>query len=284
MEAHKNSQLRQPHKSPFQASDNHSSTRVREIMERHLLYDLAEVSARVCDSKAQAAVTGGMAARAYTGPTRFTHDVDIVVSRESYPKLKHILKGIGYRTKMKTFGHTEALFASKCIDDRAQGLAYNLEFHACIGGVFDHSSGIFYPATERLFMDSRTLPVRGYYQTSANIITSAQVVGLEDLFLLKMLTRSLPENGREKDTLDTLLIALKNPPDATRLWTIARSSCVVGIENHLKSQLDSKLREGMHPDFSATLSKYNVQLSADNWQLIQGVFAMISAHQPTPIQ
>jgi len=254
--------------------------RIREIAERHLLYDLAELSSRTKQEDLYTAVSGGIAVRAYSGPVRFTHDVDMVVSERAFGALKRIFKGMGYRGDRKNFGKGEIAFMEKKIQDKRCGVFYNLAFDVSIGGIFDHSSGILYPADPRLFLDSRTLPVRGFYPSSASILISAKVLGLEDLFILKTITKATLENGREKDSVDALLLALKNPPDIVRLWSIAKT---IGISDYVESQVREKLLTYLDAPSPVALASYEISFSENERNAIRGMLTSIISNKPVTV-
>jgi hypothetical protein len=224
-----------------------------------------------------AAITGGLATRAYTGPVRFTHDIDMVVSAPDCGKIKRILKDMGYKGSRKPFGRGEILFATKHHEDKRKGIAYTLKIDVSVGGIYDHSSGILYPVSDRLFHEARNMEIRGYFPTSSSIYIVAQVLGLEDLFLLKAMTVPNAKNGREKDTIDALLLALKNPPDPVKLWALAKEA---GIQGHIRGSVEGKLipyiTEAEHP----LMDRYGLTLDRIGQDMIMGRLSAILSHYP----
>jgi len=252
------------------------NVRIREIAERQLLYDVAELTSRVRSEDLSVALTGGLATRAYTGPIRFTHDADLVVSEKSIGRLKRILKDMGYRGSRHEFGKGEILFATKHFEDRRKGIAYTVKLDISIGGIYDHSSGIHYPMSERLIAESRNLPIRGYFPTSSSVLVTAQVIGLEDLFLLKTMTVATPNNGREKDTIDALLLILKNPPDLLHAWGIAKE---VGIAGHISANITNKLIAYLTNPNTAMMRDYGISFTEAEREYVNSYLVSLQIHR-----
>jgi len=255
--------------------------RGREIAERQLLYDIAEISSIIRSESIDAAITGGLATRAYAGPIRFTHDADFVVSKGHAGRMKGILKDLGYRGKRQNFGAGEILFAQRHMEDRRKGIAFTIELDISIGGIYDHSSGIHYPFTDRLMESCRTLPIRGFFPSSSSVTVSARVIGLEDLFILKTMTVATNSNGRKKDPLDALLLALKNPPDLLRVWEIARMS---GISEHIRRSIETKLLPFLDAGTQPVMDKFGVSLDMTERDVIRSyLYALVSHAEPNSV-
>ncbi len=216
-------------------------------MEHHLLVDLGEFMAETRTKKIDVVVIGGLAVRAYTGATRFTHDVDLIARNAHFGIVRKSLKDMGYRGSAKQFGRGRILFAEKHFEDRRAGMAYNLSMDISIdsvGAIFDHSSSTLYRCTDRLFEEAPWLPVSGYYPTSSSLSVITRVLSVQDLFLLKMVTKAYEGNGREKDILDVFLLSLHAPLEPAPIWRAIHEQEAlgnVGFGDYIKNQIRFKL-------------------------------------------
>ncbi len=200
------------------------------IIELESLNDLKNIEAEAEKWGVKLVLIGGYAVRAYTTGYRYTKDMDFIAKGDIW-KLKGFLNSLGYEAEEKK----DILAGRKKIDG-----GY-VDLHISIGKVFDISTGKSYPLTNDIFNSARLLNISGYHEEGRKITVKASVVALEDLMIMKLMTKN-----REKDLIDivSLLFDQWKNIDLEKLSQNCASS---GLSRHISdSVLDlvGKIRKG----------------------------------------
>ena len=132
---------------------------------------------------------GGYAVRAYTKGYRFTKDIDLVTTKETLGNLKALLQYLGYTLRDTEFG----VAGSKKFNEGF------IDLHINVGKIFDMSTSLTYPVTDKMFLNAKKLKITGYHKASDQHACMAPVVDFETLLVLKLIP-----TGRIKDTIDIL--------------------------------------------------------------------------------
>ena len=158
------------------------------LIEKESLRDLERIVSESGSWGLRLVLIGGYAVRAYTRGYRYTKDIDFI-AKEKTGELTGLLKSLGYGVREKDF-----MLAGK---KRLNGGF--VDMHISVGDVFDVSTNTRYPITDQVFDDSQVLDISGYHDEARKIKVKAPVVSLEDLMILKLMTR-----GRDKDEVDLI--------------------------------------------------------------------------------
>jgi len=192
---------------------------MEDKVERESLKDLETIVKEAKNWKLNLVVIGGYAIRAYTKGYRYTKDIDLVSSKKDIGGLIALLKDLGYKVKETQFG----LKGKK----KLNGGFINLDIS--IHEVWDVSTDKRYPADE-ILKESRSMEISGFFEKGRKIRVKASVASLEDLIILKLMTR-----GRERDVIDiiSLLIDRWNNLDLEKLAIKCSRS---NLSRHIRDQ------------------------------------------------
>lgn len=188
------------------------------------LRDLQTIVTEAKKWKIKLAVIGGYAVQAYTRAYRFTKDIDLVTTREGSWKFKSLLRDLGYTFRDTEFG----IAGSKPFNEGF------IDIHVSVGKIFDMSTGLTYPVSEKLFIDAKELKIAGYYEASKQLACSAPVIDLETLLLLKL----IPVR-REKDAVDVLALLLDKKEEINVANLVNKIKENIALRKHIISQLRS---------------------------------------------
>ena len=108
-------------------------------------------------------------------------------------KLIPLLKEIGYHPHKSQFGITGV----KKVDKNF------IDLHISIDKVYDVSTDSSYPISEETLKNARTKKINGYYEENKNLNVSIKIISLEELLLLKLMTK-----GRDKDITDIVSLLM----------------------------------------------------------------------------
>ena len=183
---------------------------MEDKVERESLKDLETIVKEAKNWKLNLVVIGGYAIRAYTKGYRYTKDIGGLIA---------LLKDLGYKVKETQFG----LKGKK----KLNGGFINLDIS--IHEVWDVSTDKRYPADE-ILKESRSMEISGFFEKGRKIRVKASVASLEDLIILKLMTR-----GRERDVIDiiSLLIDRWNNLDLEKLAIKCSRS---NLSRHIRDQ------------------------------------------------
>jgi hypothetical protein len=154
---------------------------------------------------------GGLAVRGFARRKRFTHDIDLAISRYDKPNLIAILKQMGFDYQDLT--QFEGVKATKCIGNTV------VEIHVSVDRLWDMTSN----QTYTLSSDSTETPVD---DTGALLVPT---VSAEDLLILKLMPL------RDRDLSDVIALLLDVPAiDARAFWANCERT---GNTRHIAAQL-----------------------------------------------
>lgn len=199
-------------------------------IELESLKDLENIEAETEKWEIKLVLIGGYAVRAYTSGYRFTKDMDFIAKGDVW-KLKGFLRSLGYEAEEKK----DILAGRKKIDG-----GY-VDLHISIGEVFDISSGKSYPLTNDIFNSAKNLEISGYHEEGRKITVKASVVALEDLMIMKLMTRN-----RGKDLVDIISLLFDQWKNLD-LEKLSQNCASSGLSRHISdSALDlvGKIRKG----------------------------------------
>ncbi|MBM3178795.1 MAG: hypothetical protein FJZ86_00405 [Chloroflexi bacterium] len=173
---------------------------------------------------------GGLAVRGFARRKRFTHDIDLAISRHDKPNLIALLKQMGFDYQDQS--QFEGVKASKQIGDIA------VEFHISVDKLWDMTSNQTYTLSSE--------SVESSIDDAGELI--APTVSAEDLLILKLMPL------RDRDLSDVIALLLDVPNiDARSFWANCERT-----ENtrHIAAQLanlETALKSG---DFREAWSEY----------------------------
>jgi len=154
---------------------------------------------------------GGLAVRGYADRKRFTHDIDLAISRNDKPMFISILKQMGF--EYQDMSRFEGIKATKRIDDTA------VEIHISVDRLWDMTSN----QTYTLSPDSTDVTI----DDSGTLVAPA--VSVQDLLILKL----MPLRDRDMSDIIALLMDLL-VLDAKSFWENCER---IGNTNHITAQL-----------------------------------------------
>ncbi|MBI3763656.1 MAG: nucleotidyltransferase [Chloroflexi bacterium] len=161
---------------------------------------------------------GGLAVRGLARRKRFTHDIDLAISRHDKPNLIALLKQMGFEYQDQT--QFEGIKASKRIGEMA------VEIHVSVERLWDMTSN----QTYTLSPESVEVPI----DEAGNLL--APTASAEDLLILKLMPL------RDRDMSDVIALLLDVPDiDARVFWTNCERT---GNTRHIAAQL-AKLKNAL---------------------------------------
>ncbi len=187
-----------------------------KIIEIESLKDLENIRAEAEKWEVNLILIGGYAVRAYTIGYRYTKDMDFIAKGDIW-KLKGFLNSLGYDATEKK----DILAGRKKIDS-----GY-IDLHISIGRVFDISTGKSYPLTDETFNVAKLLNVSGYHEEGRKLTVKAPVVALEDLMIMKLMTKT-----REKDWVDIVSLIIDQWKNID-LEKLSKRCATTGLSRHI---------------------------------------------------
>lgn len=173
---------------------------------------------------------GGLAVRGFARRKRFTHDIDLAISRHDKPNLIALLKQMGFDYQDQS--QFEGVKASKRIGDTA------VEIHISVEKLWDMTSN----RTYTLSSESAEVPI----DDAGELV--APTVSAEDLLILKLMPL------RDRDLSDVIALLLDVPNVDTRaFWANCERT---GNTRHIAAQLaklETALKSG---DFREAWADY----------------------------
>ena len=173
---------------------------------------------------------GGLAVRGFARRKRFTHDIDLAISRHDKPNLVALLKQMGFEYQDQS--QFEGVKAVKRIGNTT------VEIHISVEKLWDMASN----QTYTLSPDSAELPI----DDAGELV--APTVSAEDLLILKLMPL------RDRDLSDVIALLLDAPDiDARAFWANCERT---GIARHIAVQLaklENALKSG---DFREAWADY----------------------------
>ena len=171
---------------------------------------------------------GGLAVRGFARRKRFTHDIDLAISRHDKPNLIALLKQMGFDYQ----DQSQFVKASKRIGDTA------VEIHISVEKLWDMTSN----QTYTLSPESAEMPI----DDAGELV--APTVSAEDLLILKLMPL------RDRDLSDVIALLLDVPNvDARAFWANCERT---GNTRHITAQLaklETALKSG---DFREAWADY----------------------------
>jgi len=138
---------------------------------------------------------GGLAVRGFARRKRFTHDIDLAISRHDKPNLMALLKQMGFDYQDQS--QFEGVKASKRIGDTV------IEIHISVEKLWDMTSN----QTYTLSSESAEAPI----DDAGELV--APTVSAEDLLILKLMPL------RDRDLSDVIALLIDVPQvDASAFW------------------------------------------------------------------
>jgi len=188
---------------------------------------------------------GGLAVRGFAQRKRFTHDIDLAISRHDKPMFVSILKQMGF--EYQDLSRFEGIKAAKRIGNTA------VEIHISVERLWDMTSN----QTYTLSSDSADVSI----DDEGTIV--APTVSAEDLLILKLMPL------RDRDLSDIIALLLDLPAiDAKAFWencertdnTRHIATQLTKLENALKS---GSFREAWKDFYGTPLSPRDVLIVLD---------------------
>lgn len=193
-----------------------------EDVERESLKDLKIIVKNAKGWRVETVVIGGYAVRAFTNAYRHTKDIDMAVAKKERGKFTALLKGLGYELRGTEFG----LAASKKFDSDF------IDVHISVGKIYDISTGNSYPITKQLFDEKNDLLVRSRYAENRKFDTTAPIVDLNTLIILKLIPKGRPE----KDAIDIISLIL-DQRERIDISKIVKQCKETVLTDHIRSQI-----------------------------------------------
>lgn len=191
-------------------------------VERESLKDLKIIVKNAKEWRVKTVVIGGYAVRAFTNAYRHTKDIDMAVAKEERGKFTALLKDLGYKLRDTEFG----LAASKKFDSDF------IDVHISVGRIYDISTGSSYPITKQLFDENTDLLVRSRYDDNKKFDTTAPIVDLNTLMILKLIPKGRPE----KDAIDIISLIF-DQLQRIDISKIVKQCKETGLTDHIRSQI-----------------------------------------------
>jgi len=193
---------------------------IEDKIERESLNDLKVIVKETQKWGLDLVVIGGYAVRAYTRGYRYTKDIDSIAEKRDMGRLIALLKKLGYDVKGTRFG----LKGKKKLNGGFIALDIS------VGEIWDVSTDKKYPGDE-ILKESETLEISGFFEEDRKIKIKAPVTPLEDLIILKLMTR-----GRERDIIDVISLITDRWNDLN-LKTFATKCSNAGLNRHIREQV-----------------------------------------------
>jgi hypothetical protein len=191
-------------------------------VEKESLKDLERIVSETKKWGLKLVIIGGYAVIAHIGKYyRATKDIDFVAPKARMGTLRGLLKEFGYDVHSTQFG----LKGRK----KLNGGSINLDIS--IEEVFDVSTQKKYTSSRSTFLDSKMLEVGGRTKETENMKVKARVISLEELFLLKLMTK-----GRDKDTVDVISL-LMDKSGEVNVNKFAEHCSRAGLKEHIRGQI-----------------------------------------------
>ncbi|MGQ0771211.1 MAG: nucleotidyltransferase domain-containing protein [Nitrososphaerota archaeon] len=203
-----------------------------EDVERESLKDLKVIVEKAKEWGVETIVIGGYGVRAFTNAYRHTKDIDMAVAKEEKGKFTALLKDLGYKLRDTEFG----LAASKKFDSDF------IDVHISVGKIYDMSTGNSYPIDKQLFHEKSNLLVRSRYDENRKFDTTAPIVDLNTLIILKLIPKGRPE----KDAIDIISLIL-DQQQRIDISKIVKQCKETKLTDHIRSQIQefaSKINDG----------------------------------------
>lgn len=191
-----------------------------EQIEREGLNDLGRIGKEAEGWGLNLVLIGGYAVRAYTRGYRYTKDIDLVAPMTEMGRLIALLKSLGYEVKEAKFG----LVGSKKLDGGF------IDLHISVSEIWDMSTNKRY-AIDEILKESERMEISGFFEEGRKIKIKAFVVPLEDLVIVKLMTR-----GREKDMVD-LISLITDRWDKLDLKKFSSKCTKADLSRHVKEQV-----------------------------------------------
>lgn len=199
-----------------------------EDVERESLKDLKIIVEKAKEWKLETVVIGGYAVRAFTNAYRHTKDIDMAVAREERGRFTALLKDLNYKLRDTEFG----LAASKKFDSDF------IDVHISVGKIYDISTGNSYPIAKQLFDEKNDLLVRSRYDDNRKFDTTAPIVDLNTLIILKLIPKGRPE----KDAIDIISLIL-DQRERINISKIVKQCKETGLTAHIRNQIQEFARK-----------------------------------------
>ncbi len=193
-----------------------------EDVERESLKDLKIIVEKAKEWNVETVVIGGYAVRAFTNAYRHTKDIDMAVAREEKGRFAALLKDLYYKPRDTEFGFA----ASKKFDSDF------IDVHISVGKIDDISTGHSYPITKQLFDEKNDLLVRSRYDANRKFDTTAPIVDLNTLIILKLIPKGRPE----KDAIDIISLIF-DQQQRIDISKIVKQCKETGLIDHIRSQI-----------------------------------------------
>jgi hypothetical protein len=196
---------------------------------------------------------GGLAVRGFARRKRFTHDIDLAISRNDKPNFIMVLKRLGF--EYQDLSKFEGVKATKRIGNTS------VEIHIAVERLWDMTSNQTYtlsPESAQVAVDD-----------AGNLLVPT--VSAEDLLILKLMPL------RDRDMGDVIALLLDLPAiDAKKFWTNCErtnntrhiTAQLAKLENALRS---GDFREAWSEFYGAPLSARDVLTVIEKVRLLQKV-------------
>jgi hypothetical protein len=190
------------------------------LVEREGLNDLGRIVKEADGCGLNLVVIGGYAVRAYTRGYRYTKDIDLVAALTEMGRLIALLKSLGYEVKETKFG----LAGSRKLDGGF------IDLHISVGEIWDISTNKRY-AIDEILKESERMEISGFFEEGRKIKIKAFIAPLEDLVIVKLMTR-----GREKDMVD-LISLITDRWDKLDLQKFSSKCSKADLSRHVREQV-----------------------------------------------
>lgn len=189
-------------------------------IEESSLKDLERIIEKARKWRLKLLVIGGYAVRAYTSGYRATKDIDCVILKKEMGGLTALLKNFGYIVRKTEFGLT----------GRRKINRHFIDLHISVGEIYDVLTGKRYPVNEETFDNAEFLEISGYHKETKTKV-KAHVISLEELLILKLMTRK-----RDKDIVDIIALLIDRG-DKIKTYNFVKNVQRVNLSRHVRDSL-----------------------------------------------
>jgi hypothetical protein len=110
--------------------------------------------------------------------------------------------------------------------------------HISVGEIYDISTGNSYPITKQLFDEKKDLLVRSRYEENQKFDTTAPIIDLNTLIILKLIPKGRPE----KDAIDIISLIL-DQQQRIDISKIVKRCNETKLTDHIRSQIQEFAKE-----------------------------------------
>ncbi|NYZ74533.1 hypothetical protein H0O00_05295 [Candidatus Micrarchaeota archaeon] len=215
----------------------------RSNQERQAMYDINEMMVWARQNKVRLLLMGGYAARAYSGPTRYTHDIDMVVHSEDARKIGLMLKNLGYKRKKLRLSNENVIILGRKANKSKKDCGPATAAHISVSPIYDASSAVAYEPKFSLASNYEK-EIFGFYPENGSFSMQARLLRPEELLIVKLMMKKI----RSKDLVDSIGIIRYGmcvvPADFSTNEFVGLIK-EAGMAEHMRAMIICKIRDGL---------------------------------------